>query len=321
VLDQVDLSLALSKTAFKRARRFQRQRLYDLAKMAFDARLPTMIVFEGWDAAGKGTTIRELTRRLDPRGFQVHPVQAPRTMETRMPWLWRFWMKIPDYGQMAIFDRSWYGRVMIERVEKLTPIPDWIRAYEEINQFERTLAADGMVFIKFWLHISRQEQLRRFLLISKDPARAWQVAAEDWERHRDYDEYAAAVADMLANTHTSYAPWTVVPATDPYYRVYRVFQVIIDTLEQALGAERTEWDALDALEEKAARAEAHKKKRKAAKKARKAAQEEQTGAAEQEEPPAAPAPETARAAAGSAPDAAAVGDDGHAEPPLPDGGE
>jgi hypothetical protein len=189
-----------------------------------------------------------------------------------MPWQWRFWMKLPSYGQMAIFDRSWYGRVTLERVEKLTPIPDWIRAYEEINQFERTLSADGMVFLKFWLHISRKEQLRRFLLVSQDPARAWQVAAEDWKRHRKYDEYLAAVQDMLANTHTHHAPWTVVPATDQYYRIYYVFRVIIDTLEHALGAEKTEWSNLEDLEEEAARAKAEKKARKAARKAEKAAE-------------------------------------------------
>jgi hypothetical protein len=182
---------------------------------------------------------------------------------------------------MAIFDRSWYGRVTIERVEKLTPIPDWIRAYEEINEFERTLADDGMVFIKFWLHISRKEQLRRFLLISRDPANAWQVTAEDWNRHQKYDDYLAAVKDMLENTHTSYAPWTVVPATDRYYRTYYVFRVIIDTLEQALAVDRTDWQSLEVLETEAAEAKAEKKARKAARKAAKKAAREAAAAEEE----------------------------------------
>lgn len=281
MLDEVDLSLSLSKRAFKHARRWQRQRLYDLEKMAFDAGLPTAIVFEGWDAAGKGTTIRQLTRRLDPRGFVVHSIQAPRTHETKMPWLWRFWMKIPSYGQMAIFDRSWYGRVTIERVEGLTPIPDWIRAYEEINEFERTLADDGMIFVKFWLHIAKEEQLRRFIDITNDPDRAWQVTAEDWERHRKYDEYRAAVEDMLANTHTAHASWTVVPATDMYYRMYHVFKVIIDTLEKALDVEPTEWQSLEDLEAAAAQAKAEKKARKKAKKAAKDAARQAEAEAEQ----------------------------------------
>jgi polyphosphate kinase 2 (PPK2 family) len=248
MIEEVDLTLSISKKASKLARRFQQRRRYDLERMAFDARLPSIILFEGWDAAGKGTAIRELTQRLDPRGFKTYAIQAPRTDELRMPWLWRFWMKIPRQGQMAIFDRSWYGRVTIERVEHLTPIPDWIRAYEEINEFERTLANDGCVFMKFWLHISRKEQLRRFLLLSKDRTTAWQVSAEDWDRHRKYDEYHAAVVDMVENTNTSYGPWTVVPSTDKYYRIYHIFKVIIDTLESALGAERTGWPTIEELE-------------------------------------------------------------------------
>ncbi|MEW5987883.1 MAG: hypothetical protein AB1791_14720 [Chloroflexota bacterium] len=261
MLDNVDLALSLSDQAFKPLRLLQRQRLYDLEKQAFDARLPTMIVFEGFDAAGKGTTIRTLTQRLDPRGFKVYPIQAPRTHELKMPWLWRFWMKIPSRGQIAIFDRSWYGRVLIERVEGLTPIPDWIRAYEEINDFERTLADDGAVIIKFWLHISREEQRRRFILLANDPENAWQVTAEDWERHRKYHEYLAAVKDMLTSTHTPYAPWTVVPATDVNYRVYSVFKTIIDRLESALGVEPTQWPEAAGLAAEAAEAKPKDKRK------------------------------------------------------------
>ncbi len=266
MLETVDLSLSLSRIAYKHVRRFQRRRLFELEEMAFSAKLPSIIVFEGWDAAGKGTTIRELTRRLDPRGFKVYPIQAPRTHETKMPWLWRFWMKIPRYGQMAIFDRSWYGRVLIERVEGLTPIPDWIRAYEEINNFERTLADDGVVFIKFWLHLSEKEQLRRLISLSNDRMTAWQVSAEDWERYRKYGEYLAAVRDMLENTHTAYAPWSVVPATDENYAKYFVFKTIISALEQALETEPTRWQTLEELEEEAVQAIQAKEAEKAAQK-------------------------------------------------------
>jgi polyphosphate kinase 2 (PPK2 family) len=160
------------------------------------------------------------------------------------PWLWRFWMKIPSYGEMAIFDRSWYGRVLVERVRKLTVMSNWLRAYEEINDFERLLANDGMIFIKFWLHISKEEQLRRFIRLTQDPEQAWQITAEDWENHRQYEEYLAAVQDMLANTHTDGAPWSVVAATDRNYRLCQVYKEIIDTLERALRVEPTRWESL-----------------------------------------------------------------------------
>ena len=166
MLDTIDLSFAISKQAFKPMRREMLQRIFELSEMVYERKRPVIIVFEGWDAAGKGTTIRTLTQQLDARGYKVLPTQAARTHEKQKPWLWRFWMNIPRYGQIAIFDRSWYGRVLVERVEGLTPMPEWIAAYEEINQFERTLADDGTIFIKFWLHISKEEQLRRFMELS-----------------------------------------------------------------------------------------------------------------------------------------------------------
>jgi polyphosphate kinase 2 (PPK2 family) len=244
MLEQADLTLTLAKKAYKQILPLQMARLLDLERLIYEQKRPVMIVFEGWDAAGKGTTIRALTEPLDPRGFKVLPTNAPRTHEQQKPWLWRFWMQIPRHGQIAIFDRSWYGRVLVERVEGLTPIPEWIRAYEEINAFERTLADDQTIFIKFWLHISKAEQLRRFLYLSQQPDLAWHVAAEDWEHHRKYDEYLAAVRDMLTNTNTSVAPWTVIPATDPNYRTYQVFRTLIERLEAGLGVEPMTWPDL-----------------------------------------------------------------------------
>jgi len=247
MLDQTNLTLALAKKTYQQIVPIQMERLLELERLVYAHKTPVIIVFEGWDAAGKGTTIRKLTERLDPRGFKVLPTNAPRTHEQQKPWLWRFWMQIPRHGQIAIFDRSWYGRVLVERVEGLTPIPEWIRAYEEINAFERTLAADQTVFMKFWLHISKAEQLRRFLYLSQQPELAWHVAAEDWEHHRKYDEYLAAVRDMLANTHTPVAPWTVVPATDANYRTYRVLRTVIERLESALAVEPMAWPALEGI--------------------------------------------------------------------------
>lgn len=249
MLDTLDLAAKLSDAAYGQIRLYQRARLYELEQMVAEARLPLVILFEGWDTAGKSNTVQSLTRRLDPRHFKVYPTQAPRTSETMRPWLWRFWMKIPSYGEMAIFDRSWYGRVLIERVRKLTVMSNWLRAYEEINDFERLLANDGMIFIKFWLHISQEEQLRRFIRLTQDREQAWQITAEDWENHRQYNEYLAAVRDMLANTHTGYAPWSVVAATDYNYRLYKVYREIIDTLEKSLQMEPTPWENLQALEQ------------------------------------------------------------------------
>ncbi len=240
-LNEVDLTLALPDKAYKKVRKAQMARLLELEQIVYQREVPVILLFEGWDAAGKGTTIRRVTEKLDARGFKVLPTQAPRTHERQRPWLWRFWMNIPRHGQIAIFDRSWYGRVLIERVEGLTPIPEWIRSYEAINSFERTLAADGTIFVKCWLHISKAEQLRRFLLLAHKPETAWQVTAEDWAHHRKYDEYLAAVEDMLENTDTSVAPWSVIPATDPNYRTFAVFRTLIAQLEKALGEEVTTW--------------------------------------------------------------------------------
>lgn len=234
MLDKVDLNLSLSKDAFKHVMRDQQDRLFELAELVYERKLPAIVLFEGWDAAGKGTNIRMITERLDPRGFKVLATRAAMPHEQNKPWLWRFWMNIPRHGQIAIFDRSWYGRVLVERVAGITAIPDWIRAYEEINAFERTLAADGTVFVKFFLHISKPEQLRRFIALTMTPEDAWQVTADDWEAHRRYDEYTAAINDMLVSTNTQVAPWEVVPATDRYYCRYHVIRTLIRRLEEAL---------------------------------------------------------------------------------------
>ena len=148
MLEQVDLSKRLSKRAYKARMPALRDRLYDLQMACWDAEIPTMILFEGWDAAGKGTSINKLTQRLDPRGFKLYAIREARTYEKMMPWLWRFWLKLPNYGQMAIFDRSWYGRVLVERVEELTPAEEWRRAYQDIVDLEHVLADDGHVLDK-----------------------------------------------------------------------------------------------------------------------------------------------------------------------------
>ncbi len=234
MLEKIDLSQKLPKGEYRALKPRLQRRLYDLQKACWDAKIPTIIVFEGWDAAGKGTAINLLTSRLDPRGFKLHPIQAPRTYETLLPWLWRFWLKIPNYGEMAIFDRSWYGRVLVERVEGLTPVQEWRKGYRDVVDFERTLADDGTIIIKFLLHISKKEQKKRFKKLEKDPLKSWHVQPEDWEHHGKYNKYLVAYEEMLERTDTEWGPWTIVEATDKRWARVKIFRTIVYRLEQAL---------------------------------------------------------------------------------------
>jgi polyphosphate kinase 2 (PPK2 family) len=236
MLEKIDLSKEMKRKEWKAAQPEFQHRLYDLQKAAFDNGMPVIILFEGWDASGKGATINMLTQRLDPRGFKVWPIRAARTYEKNHPWLWRFWLKLPNRGQVAIFDRSWYGRVMVERVEGLAPEEEWQKAYRDITEFERMLADDGHVIIKFWLEISRKEQRKRFKTLEKDPLQSWHIQPEDWEHHRKYDRYFKAVEEMLERTETEWAPWTIVEATDQYYTWWTVCSTIVNALDAGLRA-------------------------------------------------------------------------------------
>jgi polyphosphate kinase 2 (PPK2 family) len=235
MLEKIDLSRKLPKQEYKKLIPQLQRRLYDLEKSCWDAKIPSIIVFEGWDAAGKGTSINLLTSRLDPRGFQLYPIREARTFEKHLPWLWRFWLKIPNYGEMAIFDRSWYGRVLVERVEGLTPVREWRKGYRDIVGFERAMADDGCVIIKFFLHIDKKEQKRRFKKLEKDPLKSWHVQSEDWEHHRKYKEYVVAIEEMLERTDTEWGPWTIVEATDRRWARVKIFRTIIQRLEEALS--------------------------------------------------------------------------------------
>jgi len=235
MLENINLDKKLSREEYKRILPGLQRRLYDLEKACWDHDAPTIVVFEGWDAAGKGTTIATLTQRLDPRGFKLYPVTAPRTYEMQRPWLWRFWLKVPNRGEMVIFDHSWYGRVLEERVERITPEKAWREAYRDIVEFERMLADDGTTFVKFFLHISRKEQKKRFQAIEANPLEAWRVTASDWARHKNYGQYLEAVEEMLELTESEYAPWTIVEATSKSYARRKVFDTIIQALEKRLG--------------------------------------------------------------------------------------
>ncbi len=237
MLEAVDLTLKLPKTDFRdlmngpdglynRLRRIQRR--------CQEGRVPVVVLFEGWDAAGKGTMISRLVDRLDPRGFRVTPVSAPLEEERLRPFLWRFWMRLPEYGQIGIFDRSWYGRVMVERIDKLVSDREVQDALREITEFERQLATDGMVICKFFLHISKKEQKKRFKECESDPFMAWKIQPEDWRHHKQYDRYVVAIEEMLAQTSRSHAPWTIVEATCFRWAQIKVFRTICDTVEAEL---------------------------------------------------------------------------------------
>lgn len=235
MLEHINLDLATPKAEYRQQLPHWRERLYDLEHAMFKANIPVVVVFEGWAAAGKGSTISVLTERLDARGFRVVPVSPPRTSETRYPWLWRFWQTIPAYGQMVIYDISWYRRVLIDRINKTVRRRQWEQAYHDIAEFEEQLAADGTVIVKFWLHISQKEQKRRFTKLLADKLTAWQVTDEDALQHQKYDKYRAAVEEMLARTDAPFAPWTIVEATDRYYARLKVYETLVRALELRLG--------------------------------------------------------------------------------------
>jgi polyphosphate kinase 2 (PPK2 family) len=236
VLENVNLKRKLSADEYNRILPGLQLRLYDLEKACWDLKIPSVLVFEGWDAAGKGSSIAALTQRLDPRGFKLHTITAPRSFELSRPWLWRFWLHVPDRGEMAIFDQSWYMRVLQERVEKMVPESEWRAAYGDIVDFERMLADDGVVILKFFLHISRKDQEKRFRKIEADPLESWRVTKEDWIRHKHYREYVAAAEEMLELTDTAEGSWTIVEGASRRWAKTKILNTIIAALEHRLGS-------------------------------------------------------------------------------------
>lgn len=196
---------------------------------------PVSVVFEGWDASGKGGAIKRLVSPLDPRHVRVVSFAAPSYDELRHHFLARFWRVLPGWGGMAVFDRSWYGRILVERVEGFAKEEQWRRAYEEIKSFERTLSDEGMLLIKFWMHISDEEQLRRFEGRKTDPLKRWKLTDEDWRNRQKRPEYEAAVIEMLERTDTSFAPWTVVEADNKRFARVKVIETVNARIEEALA--------------------------------------------------------------------------------------
>ena len=233
-LRDADLDKELSKKAYKKRSKENQVRLVKLQRDLIKHRLPVVVVFEGWDAAGKGGAIRRLVKNLDPRIYRVDAASKPTPEELDHHYLWRFWTKLPKRGQIAVFDRSWYGRVLVERVEGFANEQEWKRAYEEINHFEKALADDGHVIIKFFLHISKAEQKQRFQARESNPLKQWKMNAEDYRNRKRWDEYVVAIDDMFAKTHTRQAPWVLVPANDKRLARMICQDRLISTLERVI---------------------------------------------------------------------------------------
>lgn len=234
MLEALDLTRKLAKPEYKKRLLQAQHHLHRLQRACWEEKLATLVVFEGWDAAGKGTAINKLTQRLEPRAYTLHAIREPRTFERSLPWLWRFWVKLPNWGEIAIFDRSWYGRVLVERVEKLVPKRRWRKGHRDIVAFERALAADRYTIVKYFLHISKEEQRQRLEALESDPATAWHVEPEDWEHHAKYEEYSVAVEEMLERTETASGPWTLVEATDRYWARIKIFDTLTERMEESL---------------------------------------------------------------------------------------
>jgi polyphosphate kinase 2 (PPK2 family) len=209
-------------------------RLNTLHRKAERAGVSTILVFEGWDAAGKGGAIRRLTAGLDARDYQVIPIAAPTEDERAQHYLWRFWRHLARRGRMTIFDRSWYGRVLVERVEGFASEQEWVRGYAEINQFEAQLVAHGIVLVKYWIHITKDEQLRRFRARETATYKRWKLTDEDWRNRKQWDAYEQAVNDMVERTSTRSAPWTLVEANDKSFARLKVLETACDRLEAHL---------------------------------------------------------------------------------------
>ena len=205
------------------------------ARTVYRKRIPVVICYEGWDAAGKGGNIRRLARPLDPRGFDVIPIASPEPHELHRQYLWRFWTQLPRSGHIAIFDRTWYGRVMVERLEGFCSEKDWKRAYNEINEFERQLTEWGAVVLKFWIQIDPDTQLERFNARQNTPEKQWKLTEEDWRNREKWPQYEEAIDEMLEKTSTKNAPWHIIESNDKKYARIKTLRLTISALEKACG--------------------------------------------------------------------------------------
>ncbi len=232
-LKDVDLSPTIGEEEYRKELKKLQNRLGELHNTIYRLKIPVILCYEGWDAAGKGGNIRRVASPLDPRGFDVWPIASPEPHELNRQYLWRFWTRLPRTGHVCIFDRTWYGRVMVERLEGFCSEKDWKRAYNEINEFERQLTDWGAVVLKFWIHIDQQVQLDRFTERQNTPEKQWKITDEDWRNREKWPLYEAAVDEMIRKTSTENAPWHIIESNDKRYARIKVLRIVIDALEKA----------------------------------------------------------------------------------------
>ena len=232
-LASIPLDKTIDEDAYRMELKTLRARLNELHYEVYRKRIPVVIAYEGWDAAGKGGNIKRVTSALDPRGYRVHPIASPEPHELARHYLWRFWERLPKSGHVAVFDRTWYGRVMVERLEGFCSENDWRRAYNEINEFEKELVDAGTVVIKFWVQIDKDTQLERFTERQNTPSKQWKITEEDWRNREKWDEYEVAINDMIRKTNTTFAPWHVLESVDKRYARVKALRIVVDALERA----------------------------------------------------------------------------------------
>ena len=231
-IEALDLDLTIGKKDYKKELEKLQYEMLNIQQFLFEKKLGLIIVFEGMDAAGKGGAIKRLTQTLDPRGVLVHPISAPQPHEKRYHYLHRFWRKLPQYGQIGIFDRSWYGRVLVERIEGFANSDEWERAYEEINSFEKALTDDQYIVIKFWIHIDKDEQFARFKERQTNPMKAWKLTDEDWRNREKFDEYVVCANEMFEKTGTINAPWVLISGNNKQYARINVLKETISHVKR-----------------------------------------------------------------------------------------
>lgn len=235
IMDGLDLSKSLNKKTYKKELAFYKAKLAGLHQKAVRQKISTTLVFEGPDAGGKGGSIRQITNALDARYYKVYPFAAPTDIENAHHYLWRFWNCVPRAGRMTIFDRSWYGRVLVERVEQFAGDDEWRRAFAEINDFEDQLIEHGVILLKFWMHIDKDEQLRRFKAREETPHKRWKLCDEDWRNREKWDEYALATHEMIQQTSVKNSPWILVENQNKHYGRIKVLKSVCDALEKVVG--------------------------------------------------------------------------------------
>jgi AMP-polyphosphate phosphotransferase len=234
MLERLDLSLKMPRDEYDTWLKTLQADLHQLAYQVYLQKLPVILVFEGMDASGKGGTIKRLTEKMDPRGYVVWPIAAPHGDDRERHYLYRFWRRLPEQGQIAVFDRSWYGRILVERLEGFCTEEAWRRAYSEINQFERQFTDFGGIIFKFWMHISKEEQLERFRERERTNYKSWKITDEDWRNRAKWEDYQEAASDMVLKTSTQNAPWTLVEANDKLYSRIKVLRTVAEKLRRAL---------------------------------------------------------------------------------------